>query len=134
MQFRFKPVVVKRDPRAIATFVLDTLRHEVGLFPRHATPKHPLPSVMQTEGQLTVLHDALKEAGLPLWSLGTTKEELEELLAQARVLRARYVARQLRRGKDVCAMLAVLDRLVAAVPDILNEVRMPSATLVEAGV
>ena len=133
MQLEFKPVVVKRDPRARAAFILDTLRHEVGLFPKHATPKYPLPSIMQTEAQLAVLREAIKEAQLPMWSLGTTPEELYELLTQARVLRARYAARQLRRGQDVCAMLAALDRLVAVVPDILNEVRIPSATLKEAG-
>jgi len=120
MQFEFKPVVVQRDPRARAAFILDTLRHEVGLFPKHATPKYPLPSIMQTEAQLTVLREAIYEAQLPLWSLGATPEELDEFLAQARVLRARYVARQLRHGQDVCAMRAALDRLVAVVPDILT--------------
>lgn len=129
MQFEFKPLVVERDPRARASFILDTLRHEVGLFPKHATPKYPLPSIMQTEAQLAALMEAIKEAQLPLWSLTTTREELDELLAQARVLRARYVARQLRRNEDVCTMLSVLDELVRAVPNILAEVRIPSNVL-----
>jgi hypothetical protein len=126
MQFTFTPKVSVRNPRETATFILNTLRHEVAQFPAHAIPKHPLPSIMQTESQIAVLFDALAEANIPLWSLGSTPEELSELLEKAQVLRARYAVRQIRRAEDSCRMLDILDTLVSSAPSILTKVHLPS--------
>lgn len=101
------------NPKEAALHVLTALREDVGAIPKWAIPKYPLPAIMRTEDQLKVMHEFAEEAGCDEGCLGTTNGELEDLLRKARLLRARFLVRKLRKGDGDCIESQKLAELVA---------------------
>lgn len=82
------------SPRESAIHILGMLREYVGGFPKHATPKYPLPVIMKAEDHAVMLKMFLKEAEEDMAIIGTDDSELNRLVEKAATLRDRFSARQ----------------------------------------
>ncbi len=95
-----------------AQHLLLQLREEVGGFPDRLTPKYPLPSIMQTERQISVMMSFARESACDEVCMGVKPGELDQLVSKGRLLRARYLLRQWRRGEVTEAQRIQLINLV----------------------
>lgn len=103
----------KLSPIESARHIAEGLQETIEAIPGFATPKYPLPSIMKTEQQIAIMFAFANEGDCDEECLNLSKEEIGELLAKARILRARVLVRRLRKKEGSCEDARTLSDLVA---------------------
>lgn len=101
------------SPRESAQHMATALREDIGAIPTFATPKYPVPAIMQTEKQIAIMMAFAQEGNCDEKCLGITEGDISEMLAKARILRAKVLIRKIKKGEGSCADARTVSDLVA---------------------